>query len=359
MLTRIDIAGYRGFQEYQLSGLSRVNLLVGKNNCGKTTLLESVHFLASGGDPQILTKTAARRGELSATATDERAALDFSHFFHGHEIRSGSQFEIKSDNSYPRITVAAVSSDEIEGTGDLFEADETLRPPLILKIECGGIEQRPIYLSERGSLITHRRFQAEDRRVRPTTVFISPDSLLPSSLGAMWRQVVRDKSHEAEVKQAMRILEKNLDDIVFEPTEPAFRSYSERAGFLVSFDGDTRRFPLGSMGDGMRRLLSLAISLINVKDGLLIIDEIDTGFHYSVMAEMWKLVVKTAIQSNIQVFATTHSWDCIEGLSQLCQREADLMQHVSVQKIDRAIPRSIGFSGESIVRMVKADIDPR
>ena len=56
----------------------------------------------------------------------------------------------------------------------------------------------------------------------------------------------------------------------------------------------------------MRRLLALAISLIQAKGGYLIVDEIDTGFHYSIMARMWELVVRTAQDSNIQVFAATH-----------------------------------------------------
>jgi len=77
------------------------------------------------------------------------------------------------------------------------------------------------------------------------------------------------------------------------------------------------------------------------------------------MPGMWKLVITKAAAANTQVFATTHSWDCIEGLSLLCQSEPDLMSSVAIHKIDRAVPHSIAFSGESVVRMVKSHIDPR
>ena len=105
--------------------------------------------------------------------------------------------------------------------------------------------------------------------------------------------------------------------------------------------------------------MTLALSLSRVGGGTLFIDEIDTGLHYSVMADMWKLVVKKALASNVQVFATTHSWDCIEGLSTLCQREPGLVNKVAIHKIDRALQNSVAFSGESLVRMLRSDIDPR
>ena len=91
--------------------------------------------------------------------------------------------------------------------------------------------------------------------------------------------------------------------------------FPARGGIVVGVKGQEGRLPIGSMGDGMRRLMALATSLAFTKDGCLFVDEIDTGLHYSIMADMWQLVVEKSVASNTQVFATTHSWDCIEGLS--------------------------------------------
>jgi hypothetical protein len=113
------------------------------------------------------------------------------------------------------------------------------------------------------------------------------------------------------------------------------------------------------MGDGMRRLLALSISLIHAKGGCLLVDEIDTGLHYSVMADMWKLVVETARSNDIQVFSTTHSWDCEKGLAVLCEREPQLMQHVAIHKIDRTLQQSVPFASEKLVRAVQGGIELR
>src|SRR5438874_401184 len=87
MMKLVQIQNYRGFQKYVLSGLATVNLLVGKNNSGKTALLESIHFLASGGDPSVLVNSASHRGEVVPSGREDPSFLDVSHLFYGHDVR--------------------------------------------------------------------------------------------------------------------------------------------------------------------------------------------------------------------------------------------------------------------------------
>ena len=82
---------------------------------------------------------------------------------------------------------------------------------------------------------------------------------------------------------------------------------------IVRLEGSSEPITLRSMGDGMVRLFHLALALVNSKGGMLLVDEIENGIHYSVHEDLWKLVFKTAKDLDIQVFATTHSWDCIEA----------------------------------------------
>ncbi len=67
------------------------------------------------------------------------------------------------------------------------------------------------------------------------------------------------------------------------------------------------------MGEGMNRMFGIALALVNAKDGMLLIDEADTGLHYSVLSDLWKLIFEVAHRLNVQVFATTHSKDCLEA----------------------------------------------
>lgn len=81
MLSHVTISQYRGFKEFAVTGLAQVNLFVGKNNSGKSALLEAVHFLASGGDPAVLVGAATERGETFPGEFEELSFVDVSHFF--------------------------------------------------------------------------------------------------------------------------------------------------------------------------------------------------------------------------------------------------------------------------------------
>ncbi len=372
MLTQVEISNYRGFKTYKMSGLSRVNLFVGKNNCGKTAALEAVQFLASGGDPSVILEVARRRGEIVVGRIDRAEELvDIAHFFHGHSIITDFRIGISGDNGFSPVEFSILEqrvSDsgqqqspnlvlQIKGSNsndDLRQPSIARHPPQHLGFfrisrEGGATIEPPRKLHGTGM-----RHGPNDRPVR----FIGPESLNPFELAVMWDEVTLS-GQERDVASAMRILEENLESLHFLTGMLASGYSPSRGGVVVGMKGQDMRVPLGSMGDGMRRLMAIGTSLAFAKEGCLFVDEIDTGLHYSVMSDMWKLIIGKALASNIQVFATTHSWDCIEGLSAFCQIDSTAIANVAIHKIDRAIPHSIPFTGDAIVRMTKADIDPR
>ncbi len=366
MLTRVDIANYRGFKSYRMEGLAQVNLVVGKNNSGKTALLEAIHFVTSGGDPYVLADAAMRRGEMIAAEDGPQVYPDLTHFFNGHQIGPNSSFRIESDNGYPSLTVRL---EPLPQEPSLFGKEDEgyeSRPVIGVRIEgAAGFGSAPadVALSDRGAMIFNPK--ARFAQVAPgsagsskPSLFVPTESVTGRRLSQLWRHAILEASHP-EVVRAVKIVEDDIEQIVYVPPDGGARSAPSFRDFFVVTKQSPRPIPLGSFGDGGRRLMTLALSLSRVGGGTLFIDEIDTGLHYSVMADMWKLVVKKAVASNVQVFATTHSWDCIEGLSTLCQREPDLVNKVAIHKVDRALQNSVAFSGESLVRMLRSDIDPR
>ncbi len=364
MFKSVSVENYRGFGKYTLAGLSRINLLVGKNNGGKTSLLECVHILAAGGDPNVLINVALRRGEITPGSAAEGNFIDISHFFHGHLVGEDSQFSVRSDNGLPPVKVHVVTLAQIESAPELFDLSRTRRPAFAMRIECGESGTEPIFLSSEGGILVEprrpsRRYFKEERSVAPPIQFITPDSLELRPLASIWNQILLE-SRESEVIEAMRILEPEIASIVFLTGESqTFRPYVGRAGVLVSFKGDSRRVPLGSCGDGMRRLLALSAALIQAKQGFLIVDEIDTGFHYSIMADVWSLVAKTAMKLDVQVFATTHSFDCVRGLAAVCGQDEAVRDQVALHKIERGLELSVPFSGEELITADEHQLEVR
>jgi hypothetical protein len=179
----------------------------------------------------------------------------------------------------------------------------------------------------------------------------------------MWDWVQRER-REQDVHDALRILEPRLEDVRFGSADLSrYRPHellsADRVGVLIGFMGERERIPLGSTGDGMRRLLALAIALVCTSGKYLLIDEIDTGFHYSIMAKMWELVVRTALKSNTQVFATTHSADCVRGLGVLCKTFPQLQAAVSAHKIVSDLEQSVTLTGSEVVNALEHEIEIR
>ena len=85
---------------------------------------------------------------------------------------------------------------------------------------------------------------------------------------------------------------------------------------VVKLRGERHPVPLRTLGDGAVRLMSVALGLANSVDGFLLIDEAENGIHHSIQRDFWRMVMETAHQYNVQVLATTHSWDCVRGFAQ-------------------------------------------
>ena len=108
----------------------------------------------------------------------------------------------------------------------------------------------------------------------------------------------------------------------------------------------------------MWRMLGLALALANAKGGILLVDEIDTGLHYSVMEDMWRMVSERAAALDAQVFATTHSRDCYESLAAVV-RPGSISTTVTIQRIDAQRERAVRFSNDDIVAAAERGIEVR
>jgi ABC-type glutathione transport system ATPase component len=110
---------------------------------------------------------------------------------------------------------------------------------------------------------------------------------------------------QEEILPSLQILEPRLHKLSLVPL----------AGETV-IHGDIglpRLVPVPFMGEGMRRLLTVLLAIANARGGVVLIDEIENGLHYSVQKQVWQAIAHAARQSDVQVFATTHSYECINA----------------------------------------------
>ena len=120
MLAALNLHRYRGFKSCQMADLARVNLVVGKNNCGKASILEAIELLVSGGRASALRESEVRRGELDE---NESCGVDISHVFHGHPCTPGADFELSSLGTLRSLQGKILALDDVgDATADRWLA---------------------------------------------------------------------------------------------------------------------------------------------------------------------------------------------------------------------------------------------
>ena len=119
-----------------------------------------------------------------------------------------------------------------------------------------------------------------------------------------------------------------------------------------------RPVPLKSFGDGVNRLFGIVLSLVNAKDGCLLIDEFENGLHHAVQANAWRMIFKIAAELNVQVFATTHSLDAIDAFQHVAREVPETGVLVRLARRGQAIVSTV-FSEDELAVVARNQIEVR
>ena len=106
-------------------------------------------------------------------------------------------------------------------------------------------------------------------------------------------------------------------------------------------------------------MLGLALAVVHSQNGILLVDEIDTGLHYSVMGEMWRFLNECSTRFNVQIIATTHSRDCYQSLAEICREDVLDSSDVTIQRIDRKRAEAVAYSEAAIIAAAERDVEVR
>lgn len=333
MIPALRISGFKLFRELELPQLGNLNLFVGKNNSGKTCLLEAVELYFSSS-PADLFRVAARRDfdnayRMRIARYDRfnlgdlfRPILGLFHRDRGsNQMHRGMELFAGNPNStfqfdYPPLLSETVEMEPVStqsGELDLQSRRSYLRQVLqegvILTRGNRRLNSRPLdrYLN---------RFPVSEEELEAAG-WIHPDSTRVAFLPArgftneeakrLW-----DKASLADKDELLlewlRIIEPEIRDLRYISDS---NSNSDLPYLKIS--GDRGRVPLTSMGDGLTRLFHIGLAMTDASGGILLIDEFENGLHWEVQKELWAALFKASKDFGIQIFATTHSTDCLRG----------------------------------------------
>jgi hypothetical protein len=186
---------------------------------------------------------------------------------------------------------------------------------------------------------------------RPHVGFITTASLWLPDLVPLWKDLVLTPD-EARVVDALRLVEPDVERI-------AISGAFDTAGAQVLLRGASAPIPLGSLGEGVSRILALALHLVSAPGGVVLVDEIENGLHWSVMPTVWRFLVETARTLDVQVFVTTHSKDWLQALVELHSEHPDLADNVSAYRLEAGRPTAVRFTAQRIAEYVAMELEAR
>ncbi len=336
MLDSLEIQNYRNFKHLHIEKLGRVNLIIGKNNTGKTSLLEAVSLYVAGDKFKTLRDLLAQRGDynreyykkVETDCFEENTRLLYS-VFNGRSHNKNKEIQILEDDTHS-LKIKIV----IEKEGQTVEYSQNNNSWVSADLENPFLAR---------SFLKNEEYKWD---------YISSDCIRCNDNPKNWGKIALTEN-EKYVIQTLNIIDKEI----------------ERFTYVVERDEDIPKVSLSSgevvnlrsMGDGINRILTIVLAMVNCKDGYLLIDEFDNGLHVSVQKQLWEIVFYLANKLNIQVFATTHSNDCINAFADVLGSgkfaESDGIM-VRLDNYEGNIDATI-YESEDIFNTIRAEVDPR
>jgi AAA domain, putative AbiEii toxin, Type IV TA system len=357
MLDSLRISGFRAFPELTVQRVGRVNLVVGRNNVGKTTLLEAMHLHASGRNVFVAARRMLKRRD--EYLGEDLSTVDLERLFYQHNGTRSEAFTIANGDGRDQL--------EVTRTWAWWDHAEPSRSPITGDDPPPEVDAEHLFIARRqGQNDIRLSGLPRNNPLSGTTgggYFDSsrpmPSLLLPLSgfqteaidPARFWDGIVLT-DREDRVIEALRVIEPNIERIVMVDRKGRRRS-------AVAKVRGRSPIPLRSLGDGMNRLFELAVGLVSVEGGgTFLVDEVDSGLHFTTLVDVWRLIFEAAARLDVQVFGTTHSWDCIQAFQQAAMAYPAQGVLVRLQRAGDAIVSEV-FTEEDLSVITRESIEVR
>lgn len=298
IIDKLKIDSFRGIQELEVPKLNHVNIILGDNNCGKTSVLEALLLLRNPGSITNLIRIAGMRDN-----SVQRVSIyeNFINLFMKNEsmMKLGIEATVKSEPISCGVngTENRVFLDErnIEATeahafqGAIYVSDNT------------HSFQKKVYIHEFSAF----KGMEIDEKEMIKMQYLSP---LDHLKGNVINRIIRNDGYKELCVRILQMFDPDILDILI--------LKNEKSGFPVEYIKHRRlgNMPVSTYGDGIKKVLSLANAIAQADEGILLVDEVETAIHSRYYETIFNFLVMACKQFNVQLFITTHSIEAVDGL---------------------------------------------
>ena len=314
-LSHLEVNNFRCFDHIEVDGLTNVNLFVGKNSAGKSTLLEGIlnayYQIVVFGNSRV--------------EYQDKCMDDFRLFFHNLDIKNNARFEASFyDGEKRTLEITANSYDMLEMLGD--KKNGGIKN---LKCDCKIVRKSGELPFSYFIKWNSDGFAIKDSHSMPDEIsHRHPYYLSPNIIDR----------HESFINEYRAIVKRKEKDILLkglQSFDSRVKNVDEIEDICFDVEGVNEYLPLNFMGGGFRRYFSILVPMLGHNSECVFIDEIENGLHYSNLSKLWNALIQFSVRNNIQLFLTTHSLETMESLKNVLEDEemAEYRDKVKVFKV--------------------------
>ena len=323
----IEIKNFRGIDYLKIEDFSRVNVFLGQNNSGKSTVLEAIAMLMSMSNPDVPQQINAIRARKPFSNF-----IDIKYFFRNMDVSTppevsseqtdGASRHLKLGLSYVFDELADPKNEPVQQTGSVVYVN-TLE--MNFDITSGATKQSYkswLRVNPQGLIVNKKSAEGYMEKNR---AWLIPSDLMTNNLANDLTELFRRNKKDV-VLSLLKLFDEKINGIEI-LTDDVY----------IGFEGMTEMLPARVTGDGLRRYLSIVASAANPMIDMILIDEIDNGLHYSVYKKLWQALFTLAFASDKQLFVTTHSKETLLYLSEMLEERPNYQKEMRLYTLARTL----------------------
>ncbi|HIW34776.1 MAG TPA: ATP-binding protein [Candidatus Paenibacillus intestinavium] len=348
-LTSIGVTSFRGIQNLMVENLGDVNIVTGSNNSGKTSFLEAMMMLSAPESLDNAIRVAKLRENVKYRTPFSRNRLVSYQLFSYLFNKKNEKLKIEIDGKYGAVHVDL----KIEGEFQKILLDEYMIKDLLNNSrysrskfnEIESLEEEvETFVGEHSYMLNDKegiryetklnfnKYSLDDilrsgGRNKPIVKynFISSiDHIINDSINL----VIKSREFKKEVVEILTVFDEDIEDLVIIKDDDRYiHCIQSKSNGLM---------PLSIYGDGIKKVIALAAGIISSKDGILLVDEIETSIHKTIMPRIFHWLIESCRDFSVQLFLTTHSLEVVDEIlnANPSAVERDFLRIVTLKKND-------------------------
>jgi hypothetical protein len=350
MIERIAIQNFRCFSELEVSGLKRMNVIVGGNSSGKSAFLEALFMCAGAAAPNVAFQLRAFR-QLGAQiqvqydpAAYESLWQDLFHWMDRNKTISIVATGNSGDSRVLRVFYIATTTQTLPFGQQTIGGGGGLLPQIVFEWQRASnppIEVKP-------------KLTAQGLQIEGASVDHFPIALFGLHVADPPEDNAKRFSELSKAGRVQPVIDAMKAEYPF--VESLSIEYNNGIGMVfASLVGRKEKLPVGLISDGVNKLLSVLLAIATFPEGMILIDEFESGFYYKRLPSIWEAVYAFARFNEVQVFATTHSHECLHALLPALQKNA---HDFCMLRAERSSPNAstiARFEGDDLLSALSKD----